>query len=96
MKTVTKLVNVILKFYPDKVFTLYHREFEVCTGELGEKDWFKPYVTFKLYINKYSGFHFSCQIPNRSFNGRNPLRAILAATEVLVQRELKLDRRLGE
>lgn len=92
----TKLFNTILKFYPDKVFTLYHREFDVYTGELGEKDWFKPHVTVKFYINMHSGFHFSCQIPNRSFGGRNPFRVILAATEALVQRELKLDRRLGE
>lgn len=90
------MLNKLLKFYPDKVYTVYHKEFSVHTDPLGEVDWFKPYVTLKLYINKHSGFHFSCQIPNRSFNGRNPFKVILHATEDLVKRELKLDRRLGE
>ncbi len=82
--------------FPDLEFTIYHKEYEVCTGEFGETDWFKPYVTLKLYINKYSGFHFGCSIPNRSFNYRNPFRCLITALGVLVQRELKLDRRLGE
>ena len=75
---------------------LYRKEFEVVTGELGELDWFKPYVEIKLYLTKHSGFHFCCSIPNRSFCLRNPIKCIILALEAVVQRELKLDRRLGE
>ena len=80
----------------DYEFTLYKKEYEVYTGELGEADWFKPYVELKLYINKHSGFHFCCSIPNRSFCDRNPFKCLFEALGTVVQRELKLDRRLGE
>jgi hypothetical protein len=80
--------------FPDWKFTLYSKEFEVLTED--GVDWFKPYVHLYLYVNKHTGFHFSCQIPNRSYQGKNPFEVILRATGELVKRELKLDRRLGE
>ncbi len=78
------------------IFKIYHKEYEVHTGELGEVDWFKPYVKLELHINRHSGFHFCCSIPNKSFCYRNPFKCYTEALGALVQRELKLDRRLGE
>lgn len=90
-----KVLDKLLEYYPDCQFKLYHKEYEVSTGE-GEVDWFKPYVTLDLYVNRYSGFHFSLSIPNRSYNGKNIFKLGAEALKVLVTRELKLDRRLGE
>ena len=92
----SKYVDKLLMYYPDWEFTLYEKEYVVVTGELGEVDKFKPYVKLKLYINKYSGYHFSLCIPNHSYNYRNPFKCIKLGLKQLVTRELKLERRLGE
>ena len=91
-----KYVDKVLGYYPDWEFTLYEKEYEVVTGELGEIDNFKPYVRLTLFINRYSGFHFSLSIPNRSYNYRDPFKCVQLGLKQLVTRELKLDRRLGE